>query len=502
MTNGEKLRELFGRLDEIEAYGRCLGKVRFDMECCAPEEGIEQAGADMSILGKHFYALTHAERFEQLVTELHADAEGLTPVQKKAVEHLYDDYARVKNISAALNYEMDSVANRAYGDWLKAKNASDFSLFRDSLAQLVAYSRKAVDLRDEKKGSYYDTCLDDLEKGGSTEQLDAFFSALRERIVPLLRRIQTEGKPIREDFMNRAVPIPRQEAMSRYLLELEGLRPEALVLMTTEHPFTDNFGPHDVRVTTHYHEDSFISNVFTTLHEGGHALFMQNEPEELYRNHCDNRMSNAMHETVSRFYENLIGRSEAFIACVAPKLRELAGGVFDDISDRELYEAVNIARPSLIRTEADELSYCLHILVRYEIEKAFMNGEIGVDEIPALWNAKYREILGVEVPDDRQGCLQDVHWCGYAFGYFPSYALGNAYGVQILRAMEKDFDVYAAVREGRLTAVRDWLIEHVFSIASLSTPDEWIRAITGESLNVTLYLDYLEEKFTRIYNLK
>ena len=502
MTNHEKLRELFERLEEIRAYERCLGKVQFDMECCAPEEGIEQAGEDMSILGKHLYTLTHAERFEQLVTELHADGEGLSPVQQKAVEHLYDDYARVKNISAELSYEMDTVANRAYGDWLKAKKASDFSLFRDSLAQLIAFNRRAIDLRDEKKGSYYDTCLDDLEKGGSMGQLDAFFAALRERIVPLLHRIQEEGKPIREDFMTRPVPIPQQEAMSRYLLELEGLRSSALVLMTTEHPFTDNFGPHDVRVTTHYHEDSFISNVFTTLHEGGHALFMQNEPEELHRNHCDNNMTNAMHETISRFYENLVGRSEEFISFVAPTLRELAGGTFDDISDRELYEAVNVARPSLIRTEADELSYCLHILVRYELEKAFMNGEIGVDEIPARWNEKYREYLGLEVPDDAQGCLQDVHWCGYAFGYFPSYALGNAYGVQILRTMQKGFDVFGAIREGRLTAIRDWLIEHVFSIASLSTPDEWIRAITGESLNVNYYLEYLEEKFKRIYNLK
>ena len=257
-----------------------------------------------------------------------------------------------------------------------------------------------------------------------------------------------------------------------------------------------------MRVTTHYYEDSFISNVFTTLHEGGHALFMQNEPEELHRNHCDNRMSNAMHETISRFYENLIGRSEAFIACAAPKIREFAGGTFDDISDRELYEAVNVARPGLIRTEADELSYCLHILIRYELEKALLNGEITVDEIPALWNAKYKEYLGVDVPDDAHGCLQDVHWSGYAFGYFPSYALGNAYGVQILRTMQRDFDVFGAVREGRLTAIRDWLVEHVFSIASLSTPDEWIRAITGESLNVNYYLDYLEEKFKRIYDLK
>ena len=502
MTNVQKWNKLKKQLDEIEAYGRSIGKLQFDMECCAPEEGITQAGEDMAVLGMQIHKLTHAKSFEKRIVELYADSEGLTEVQKKAVEHLYDDYARSKNISAKLSYEMDLAANRAYGAWLSAKKASDFSLFRDALADLIRYTRMAIDLRDEKKSSYYNTCLDDIEKGGSEEQLDAFFAALRERIVPLLQRIRTEGKPIREDFMSRPVPIPQQEAMSRYLLELEGLRGSALVLMTTEHPFTTNFGKHDVRVTTHYHEDSFISNVFTTLHEGGHALFMQNEPQILHDDHCANNMSNGMHETISRFYENLIGRSEAFISFVAPKLRELAGGTFDDITDRELYEAVNVARPSLIRTEADELSYCLHIMIRYEIEKAFINGEITADEVPALWNAKYKEYLGVDVPDDARGCLQDVHWSGVAFGYFPSYALGIAYGAQILHTMKKELDVDAIVRAGELSKIRDWLTEHVFAIASLSTPDEWIRAITGESLNVNYYLEYLEEKFKRIYELK
>ena len=502
MTNQQKLKKLFARLDEIDAYGRSIGKLSFDMECCAPEEGIARAGEDMAVLGKQIHKLTHDKRFEALIEELHADSEGLTAVQKKAVEHLYAGYARSKNISAKLSYEMDLASNKAYGDWLRAKKSSDFSLFRDSLEALIRYTRIGIDLRDEKKATYYDTCLDDIEKGGSIAQLDAFFAALKARIVPLLQRIVEEGKPIREDFMSRPVPIPAQEAMSKYLLELEGLRQSALVLMTTEHPFTTNFGNHDVRVTTHYHEDSFISNVFTTLHEGGHALFMQLEPQELHDEHCANNMSNAMHETISRFYENLIGRSEAFIHYVTPKIRELSGGIFDDISERELYEAVNVARPSLIRTEADELSYCLHILIRYELEKAFLNGEITVDEIPALWNARYREYLGVDVPDDTRGCLQDVHWSGIAFGYFPSYALGNAYGAQILSTMKKDFDVDAAVAAGELYKVRDWLTEHVFSIASLTTPDEWIRAITGEGLNVNYYLDYLEDKFTKLYELK
>ena len=499
-ANEKKLKQLYALLDEIDAYARCIGKVQFDMECCAPEEGLAQAGDDMAILGKQIYKLTHAKKYVTLLTELHENGEGLTPTQKSSVEHLYEAYAREKNISAKLAYEMDVAANRAYGDWLGAKKAQDFSLFRDSFALLIENARKAVSLRDEQKATVYDTLLDDYEKGGSIAQLDAFFASLKARILPLVKRIVEEGKPIREDFMSRPVPIPLQEQFSRYLLELEGLRKTALVLMTTEHPFTDHYGAHDIRVTTHFYEDNFISNIFSTMHEGGHALFMQNVPEEQYANHADDNMTSAMHECISRFFENIIGRSEAFLSFVSPKLRELTGDTFADVTDRELYEAVNIARPSLNRMNADELTYCIHIMIRYELEKAFVNGEITPDEVPALWNAKYKEYLGLDVPNDEEGCLQDVHWTGM-FGYFPSYALGNAYGAQILRTMGKEFDVFGAVAKGELHRVADWLTERVFSIATMTTPDEWIRAITGESLNVDYYLDYLEKKYSALYGI-
>lgn len=500
MTNQQKYKQLHKILDDAAVYARTIGKMDFDIQCCAPEEGLPQAGEDIAVLSQQYFKLTHSKKFERLVTELAADHEGLTPVQQKVVEHLSDDWEKIKNIDAKLNYEMSLASSRAYAKWLEAKKENDFSIFRDAFAALIGYTQKTIDLRDEKKATYYDTCLDDFEKGGSIQQLDDFFGALKARIVPLLARIQKDGKPIRTDFMTRPCPIPQQEAFSKYLLELEGLRQKALVLMTTEHPFTTNFGQHDVRVTTHYYEENFISNIFTTLHEGGHALFMQNEPDEFYREHACDSMSSAMHECISRFYENLIGRSEAFIHFVYPKLREITGDTFADMTERELYEAVNVAQPGLIRCDADELTYCLHILVRYELEKAFVNGEITVDEIPALWNAKYKEYLGVDVPDDAQGCLQDVHWSG-SYGYFPSYALGNAYGAQILRTMEKELDVFGLAEKGDLLPIRDWLKEHVFSIASISTPDEWIRAITGESLNVEYYLDYLEKKFTALYQL-
>ncbi|MBR5429337.1 MAG: hypothetical protein IK116_02290, partial [Firmicutes bacterium] len=304
MTNEQRWKKLAARLEEIEAYKRTLGKLQFDMECCAPEEGLEQAGEDMSQIGRQLHKLTHAKAYQDLIVQLHEDDEGLSPVQRRAVELLYRDYARTKNIPADLAFQVDRAQNRAYGDWLAAKKAGDFSRFRDAFAAQVENTRTLIDLRDRKYGSCYNACLDDTEPGGSEAQLDAFFAALKARIVPLLRRIRAEGKPIRADFLTRPCPIDRQEKMSRWLLELEGLRESALVLMTTEHPFTETFGPHDVRVTTHYYEENFISNIFTTLHEGGHALLMQNEPAELTSNHCDNYPSNAQHECNSRFYEN------------------------------------------------------------------------------------------------------------------------------------------------------------------------------------------------------
>ena len=500
MTNRAKLKQLFQILDQAEAFIRTAGKLQFDQQCCAPEEGMERAGEDIALVENMVHKLTHSKKYARLLTELHDDPEGLTDLERHAVDRRYADWCKTKNISADFAYQMDSAMARAYGAWLTAKKADDYAQFKGSLAEIVDFTRRAVALRDERPEKPYDACLDDYEKGGNQAQLDAFFARLRERIVPLVKRIVENGKPIREDFLTRRCPIPQQEAFSKYLLEIEGLRPTALTLMTTEHPFTTNFGSKDVRVTTHYFEDNFISNIFTTLHEGGHALFMMYEPAEFEKNHVDNMMTSAMHECISRFYENIIGRSEAFIHFIYPKLCEVSKDLMDGVSERELYEGVNIARPSLIRTESDELTYCLHIMVRYEIERAMVNGEITVDDVPAMWNRKYKEYLGVDVPNDRDGCLQDVHWT-MAFGYFPSYALGNAYGAQILRTMEREIDVWGSVRRGDLSCVLNWLRENVFNRASLMDPDAWIRAITGESLNPDYYLDYLEDKYTKLYQI-
>jgi carboxypeptidase Taq len=396
---------------------------------------------------------------------------------------------------------MDEPFAKAYREWLSAKKVSDFSIVAPSLRKTIALTRKAIDLRDRKYPTYYTACLDDHEKGGSEAQLDAFFGALKERIVPLIRRIQAEGKPIREDFLTRPCPIARQETFSRYLLELEGLKKSALVLMTTEHPFTTNFGPQDVGVTTHYYEESFVSNICTTLHEGGHALFMQNEPEEFYEEHADDSMTNAMHECISRFYENLIGRSEAFVRYVYPKFLEIAGDTFADVSERELYEAMNLSRPGLNRCESDELTYSLHVMIRYELEKRLFNGDLEPKDLPKEWNRLYKEYLGVDVPDDRRGVLQDSHWASGLFGYFPSYALGSAYGAQLIKRMEQEIDVWGNVKKGNLKPIVDWLTEHIYRFGCMKEPGKLMEEAFGAPFDPTYYTDYLTEKYTTLYGL-
>ena len=491
--------EFLPLLDEIAAYSRAVEKINFDLATVCPPDGRDLAGEDMALLGKHLHALTHSPAYREGLAELYENRDSLSEVDRRTVERLWKAYGRIKNQSEEFAFALDRARTRAYSVWLEAKEASDFSRFLPALREVSDLTRAAAQLCEPRAATPYETMLDEFEETATVPFLDRFFDELCPAVKALLSRTQAAPHTPRTDFLSRPVPIPVQESISRELLRLEGLRESALVFTTTEHPFTTMFTGKDVRVTTHYHETAFFSNIFTTLHEGGHALFMQNEPAAFYARHADNGMTNAMHECVSRFFENSVGRSAAFLRYLYPILREKTG-VLDDVSERELYEAVNAVSPGLNRCEADELTYPLHILLRYRLEKGFINGDFPLEELPARWNAGMRELLGVEVPCDREGVLQDVHWCD-SYGYFPSYALGGAYGAQILHTVRQELPFDELLSRGELGPIREFFVERVFARASLQTPDEWIRSITGESLNLRYYLDYLTEKMTDLYRL-
>ena len=499
-TTKKELQELYQNLELIRKYQHALGILSFDFETCAPPAAREAEGETMSFLSNEAFKLETSDRMKELIVSLHDHIDELEPLDQVLIKKRFEDYQKTKNITPEQQLEWSRIANQAYVDWLRAKQAGDFSGFAGSLGNIVDMSRKLVELREEALPDLYDNLLNDCEKGVLTADLDQFFAELKAGLMELIQKTQASKHVIRSDFLSRPVPVHKQEAFSRYLLELNGYDFDRGCLSTTEHPFTAPVAKDDARVTTHYHEDMVLSNIFSVIHEGGHAIFMQNEPEEDYDHFINDSITNGMHESVSRFYENVIGRSEAYIHLIYPKFQELFGQELGDVTERELYEAVNIVQPSLIRTEADEVTYGLHIVIRYELEKALLDGSLSIDQVPEAWNRKYTEYLGVTPDSDRTGVLQDVHWTS-GFGYFPSYALGNAYNAMYLKAIRRDMDFYGAIRAGDFQSIRDWMCRHVFRRANVLTPKEWLQELTGQALTAKDFLDYLNEKYSAIYQL-
>ena len=293
----------------------------------------------------------------------------------------------------------------------------------------------------------------------------------------------------------------QQREFSDYLMEVMGLDRKYCGIAETEHPFTTNFNNRDVRITTQYLPHSLASNMYSVIHEGGHALY------ELGCDDCYNYtvlsggVSMGIHESQSRFYENIIGRSPAFVHAIFPYVKEHFSQQLENVTEEMFYRAVNKAQPSLIRTEADELTYCLHIMVRYELEKRLIAGTLAIQDLPEAWNKLYKEYLGLDVPSDREGCLQDSHWSFGGIGYFPSYALGSAYGAQMLSVMEQDLgDVFGPVANGDLSQVTQWLRAHIHRYASFRKPGALFREVCGE-FDPKYYTDYLTKKYTALYGL-
>ena len=501
MTNRSKINYINKTLDKVALYYRVLGKVNFDMQCIAPKKGLQRASEDVTTLSSIPFKLMHSKKFMNTVDELYSNKENLNEYEVKLIDNLYESKEKTKNITPKMQDEYNKATSESYLKWLECKEKGDYEGFKPYLDKVINLTRDRILLRDKQEKTIYDTILNDFEKGNSIEILDSYFDKLKKEIVPLVKKIQNSKKKIRRDFLSNKVEIYKQEKFSKWLLEHEALDMDALVLMTTEHPFTTGFGLGDTRVTTHYYEDMFISNLYSILHEGGHALFDQNEPEIFHKYHIEGNMTMAMHECASRFFENMIGRSKAYVDLIYPTFKEIFSEEFKDVTKQELYEGVNIVEPSLIRTEADELTYSLHILIRYELEKGFINGEFSVEDLDKRWNEKYKEYLGVDVPSAKLGILQDVHWTD-TYGYFPSYSLGSAYASQIYKTMEKELNIEECIRNDEIYKIRDYLKEKVWSIASITDPNEWIEKITGEKFNPDYYINYLKEKFTEIYELE
>lgn len=497
-----KLETLLGRLDDLQkklfAYAAASSSLYLDAVTVAPRDTSEGRGVALSILAGETHKLMTSQETGELLNTLMERKTELDPVHARELELLLRDYEQIRRIPIDEYMAYTSLVNEAETLWHCAKETADFALFAPSLEKLVAYNRKFAGYYDNTKAPY-DALLNEYERGLTMEKLDEFFGILKSHISPLVKEIQTVAQ-VEDSFLFKTYPVEKQRALSDYLMELMGLDRGHCGIGETEHPFTLAFTSQDVRITTNYQEQSLSSSMYSVIHEGGHALYCRGVNSDFDYTVLTDGTSMGVHESQSRFYENLIGRSRPFVHAILPKLKELFPEQLAGVAEEKFYRAINKAQPSLIRTEADELTYCLHVMVRYEIEKQLIGGTLEVKDVPKTWNRLYKEYLGVDVPNDREGCLQDSHWSGGSFGYFPSYALGSAYGAQMLKAMEKDIDIWGPVANGDLSHVTAWLREHIHKYGRFLEPMEVVEKSAGV-FDPTVYTEYLEKKFRDIYGL-
>ena len=497
------LNEAKAALAELEstlyAYEHAMGVIYYDAETIAPRRSAVGRGKALAVLSGVVHKTVTDPRTREICETILAEGETLDRVTRRRAEVLRDRYEDLTRIPAQEYAAYRALLSEASAAWHSAKEQSDYAVFAPYLERIVAFNRRLAAWKDEKLPAY-DVLLGTYEKGLNQAQLDPFFALLREELTPVILAVGEKPRPEAE-FLGRFCSIERQRAFTDRLMQILGIDRADCSVGETEHPFTDGYSKHDVRITTHYYEENVTYSMYSVIHEGGHALYELGVADELQGTLLAGGSSMSIHESQSRFYENLIGRSRPFCEALLPELKKLFPDQMAGVDAEKLYRAANLAEPSLIRTEADELTYSIHVMIRYELEKAMISGDLVTADIPGEWNRMYREYLGVDVPDDRRGVLQDSHWSFGAIGYFPSYALGSAYGAQMLPQMEKDVDVWGAARAGDLRPVTAWLGERIHRHGQLLTPPQLVESACGAPFDPTFYVNYLKKKYGELYSL-
>lgn len=484
---------------KMSAYDHAMELLYYDGATTAPRETAANRAQTMSVLSEEIYHLSTSKETVELLEYLDAHKDELDLKEKRMVFLLLKDIREMQKIPVKEYVAYEELVVKADDVWHKAKEASDFSMFYPYLQELFDTNRRFASYVSPEMDPY-EYCLDKYESGLTIKACDEFFEKLRKEIVPLVKSV-SEAKQVDDSIRFGCFPANKQEELSIFLMKAMGLDLDHVGLSTTEHPFTISLGSHhDERITTHYHEDDFVSSMYSVIHEGGHALYDTGSADDLAYTVLDGGVSMSIHESQSRFYENIIGRSREFCEFIFPELEKLFPEQMKGRSAEDLYLAVNKVEPSLIRTESDEVTYCLHVMIRYELEKRVMAGKLEVKDLPAEWNRLYKEYLGVDVPDDRRGVLQDSHWAGGLIGYFPSYALGNAYGAQFLQKMKESVDVGDSVAKGDLAPINEWNRDHIWKHGAIYTPTEILEKNIG-TFDPGIYTDYLKTKYKAIYKV-
>lgn len=491
------LKEKMATIWDLSMIGALMG---WDQQTYMPPKGAEERGEQMATLSRLVHEMATSEEVGKLLDELLPYAQTLDPDSDdacliKLAKREYDKQTRVPAEKVA---EFARVTTLAQGAWVQARSESNFALFQPHL-------EKIVELRREYASYFapydhvYDPLLDDFEPGLKTAEVQAIFARLRPQQVELIQAIASRPQ-VDDSFLHLKYDGQKQwdfgvEVATRFGYDWQAGRQDR-----SAHPFTTSFGIRDVRITTRVIEDQLPSALFGTMHETGHALYQQGIDWNYRRSALGGAASLAVHESQSRMWENLVGRSRAFWRFFYPRLQEYFPQQLGNVSMEAFYKAINKVEPSLIRVEADEATYNLHIMLRLELEIALMEGALEVKHLPEAWNTRMKEYLGITPPNDRLGVLQDIHWSGGMIGYFPTYALGNLISVQLWEKIQQDIpDLEEQIERGEFSALLGWLREKIHRHGSKYEPQELVEKVTGSKIDPQPYMRYLNTKYRDIY---
>ncbi len=488
-------------LELKKQYDHVTTLLYWDMETGTPKLG-QQAHVDaLTYFSTRSFEMGTSDELEQMLQALSEpeEYEALDDTMKFIVTRMKRDMDKDKRIPKDLFEAFVRAQAEAGNAWRDAKNASDFSMFAPHLEKMIKMRKEITGYTDPGK-EIYDALLDNYEEGMDTETIDHLFGDLKKELIPLVKQILAAKQPDDSKFKGH-YDVDAQKKVQNLLLDYIGFSKDAGSVGETEHPFTLNFNSKDVRVSNHYYEEEPLFAMFSAIHEGGHAIFEQNVNPAYDNTVAGSCCYMGVHESQSRFYENILGRNKNFWLPIYDKLGELLPQ-FKEITLDEFYHEINHVRNSMIRTEADEVTYCFHIILRYEMEKAIFRDHVPVAKLPELWNEKMKEYLDIVPVNDAEGILQDMHWSDASFGYFPSYLLGSIYDGMYLEELEKELgSVDELLAAGKIGEITKWLNQKIHWYGSTRTPKEVIANVCGKEVSAEPLIRYFKEKYSKLYDL-
>ena len=498
----ESLDYIYKEQKEVSLYGGIAALLGWDQMTYMPPKGAEERADQLSLVSRLTHERVTSETLYTHLKKLNDAANTLTPKDNLVVTKLLRDVEKARKLPAEFVEKMTKTTSIAYGIWQEAREKNNFSLFQPHLEQIVELEKQYYDYI-KLPGHPYNTLLDDYEEGMTVDVLQKEFTTLRQQLVELLQTITTSPRYQKQQPPQLTLQSSSQKELCSILLSHMNLPSDRSRLDISTHPFTTSMGDDDVRFTTNYEREGFLSSFFSTAHEAGHALY---ELGILKGDYKDTIISNApslgIHESQSRFWENMIARSKPFWTYFTPLFKKIAPTACKTMTTETWYHSVNQVRPTFIRVEADELTYCLHVILRFELELDLLEEKITVAELPEAWNQKITEFLGITPKNDREGVLQDMHWSGGEFGYFPTYAIGTIYASQLFNQFLKEHPTaQQEISRGEFMAILQWLSDHVYQYGSLMTADDIIKKTCGEGLNSKVFIGYLKEKYYPLYNV-